>query len=394
MSGPLPGRPSLAHLRKQAKQLLAAQRRGDSRADDRFAAHLPALGNGAALALHDAQTVVAREHGFPSWQRLREEVRLRVRLPHDEPDRVILVEATGAKTRPADRHINCIEFAPGGDTLLSAGMDGRIRVWDPSTGTELRNVQAHPKSANTLSFHPDGAVFTSGSSDGTATVWHWPALNAAAHSRAKLGASSRFAPLGDRVLTIGLNGRAYLWTWPGFEPVGEMRAHSAKVISAAFTPDGEQVVTSALDGSIVLTRLADAESRVLRAAGGAPMVSLAFVPAAHGSEQGDEARLLGVEYGQGLRLMAWPDLVRVAEADIGAKGVFAMDFHPSEEVFAMCVERGVQIRRNTNLELLGTLSIPAKGVYTAAFSADDRWLAVAGADQRIRIWGMLGDMHD
>ena len=45
---------------------------------------LPALANTPAdridareLALHDAQSVIAREHGFASWNALREEVEAR-----------------------------------------------------------------------------------------------------------------------------------------------------------------------------------------------------------------------------------------------------------------------------------------------------------------------------
>jgi WD40 repeat protein len=382
MSMPVSGRPSLAHLKKQAQQLLSAHRRGDALARGRFAAHLPGYdrtGNG--VALHDAQSVIAREQGFPSWQRLRDEVRLRVRLPRGEPERVVRVEAAGETVRPADRHINRILFVPEGGTLLSAGMDGRLREWDPATGAELRAIQAHPKSANTISFHPDESVLATGSTEGTARVWRWPSLESVAESKAKVGASSRFSPLGERVLTVGLNGRAYLWSWPGLDAVADVRVHKAKVLSFAFTPDGEDVLTSALDGSVVRTRLANGESSVVRPPGGAPLLSLAFVPGA--------GHLLCVEYGHGLRLLTWPGLEPLAGAEIGAGGVYATDFHPSEEVFALCVERGVQIRRNEDLSLLGTLAIPAKGVYSAAFSADDRWLAVAGADQRIRVWRML-----
>lgn len=378
MSATLPVRPSLEHLKKQARQLLSRYRRDEGEAAGRFTRNLPGF-DGGAVALHDAQSVVAREHGCASWSALREEVRLRVRLPAGEPDHIILVTAAGDTVRPADRHLNCLAFAPGRHSLLSAGMDGRIREWDPASGAELRSVQAHPKSVNTLSFHPDETLLTSGCSDGTAVVHGWPSLETVAALTPKMGASSVFAPLGDRILTVGLNGRAYLWTWPGLDRVAEVRL-GKKVVARAFTPDAEHVLLSSLDGALVRVRLSDGETESLRDPGGAPIVSMAFVP-------GND-RLVVIEYGVGARLLD-AALETVAKADIGAPGVYTLRFHPSEDVFALCIEHGVQVRRSSDLSLLGTLDIPAKGVYALAFSPDDQWLAVAGADQRIRVWRMV-----
>ena len=63
----LPSAPSLEQLRKQAKDLLRAHRAGDPHAVARVAAHEP----DEPLKLTGAQHVVAREHGFPSWSRLK-----------------------------------------------------------------------------------------------------------------------------------------------------------------------------------------------------------------------------------------------------------------------------------------------------------------------------------
>jgi ankyrin repeat protein len=70
----LPPRADLDHLKKQAKLLLRLCRNGDPAAIERFAAHLPAAANRSAdeisalqFRLHDAQSCVAREYGFPSW---------------------------------------------------------------------------------------------------------------------------------------------------------------------------------------------------------------------------------------------------------------------------------------------------------------------------------------
>ncbi len=76
----LPERANLAQLKKQAKTLLHAARAKDPDALQRFQA-LPTLARiistqagGMNLALHDAQFVIAREHGFKSWKQLREHV--------------------------------------------------------------------------------------------------------------------------------------------------------------------------------------------------------------------------------------------------------------------------------------------------------------------------------
>jgi ankyrin repeat protein len=69
VSTSLPAAPSLEQLRKQAKELLRACRSGDPEAVARVATHHPHPE--APLKLTGAQLVVAREHGFAGWPRLR-----------------------------------------------------------------------------------------------------------------------------------------------------------------------------------------------------------------------------------------------------------------------------------------------------------------------------------
>jgi hypothetical protein len=67
----LPERPNLDHLKKQAKRLLAAYRKGDAEA---FAevARFERNPDTARFALADAQRILARAYGFASWKKLKE----------------------------------------------------------------------------------------------------------------------------------------------------------------------------------------------------------------------------------------------------------------------------------------------------------------------------------
>lgn len=80
----LPARPSLEHLRKEAKQRLAKLR-------------VQAQG----VQLGEAQFLVAREYGFPSWSVLKAEVERRAGLPRPTPTAPSLDQRRTA--RPAAR---------------------------------------------------------------------------------------------------------------------------------------------------------------------------------------------------------------------------------------------------------------------------------------------------
>src|SRR5205823_589347 len=77
----LPPRPNLDQLKRQAKELLQA---------------------GRAPALHDAQTLIAREYGFASWNKLREHVE-EVTLEFDAAVNEFLEAATDGRGDRAER---------------------------------------------------------------------------------------------------------------------------------------------------------------------------------------------------------------------------------------------------------------------------------------------------
>jgi hypothetical protein len=73
---PLPGRPSLESLRKQAKKLARAAAAGAAAAGARARAHLPHAD--LPLTGRNAQLVIAREYGYAGWQDLTAEVSRRL----------------------------------------------------------------------------------------------------------------------------------------------------------------------------------------------------------------------------------------------------------------------------------------------------------------------------
>jgi hypothetical protein len=75
-SKPLPARPSLESLHKQAKKLARDIAAGDAGAIARARAHLPKVER--PLTQRNAQLVIAREYGYAGWQDLTAEVSKRV----------------------------------------------------------------------------------------------------------------------------------------------------------------------------------------------------------------------------------------------------------------------------------------------------------------------------
>jgi len=104
----LPPRPNLDQLKRQAKELVQA---------------------GKAPALHDAQTLIAREYGFASWNKLREHVE-ELTLEFDEGVGQFLESATDGR---GDRAERILALHPGiaGANFYTALVIGDAKRVDP-----------------------------------------------------------------------------------------------------------------------------------------------------------------------------------------------------------------------------------------------------------------------
>ena len=102
----LPERPDVGQLRRLAKELRAAVRAGDPGAVERARKHVDDAP--ATMSLSAAQLVVAREHGFASWPRLRRSLRL---------------VASGCRGCPVlrSRGRSLLARSPPGETVVLAG---------------------------------------------------------------------------------------------------------------------------------------------------------------------------------------------------------------------------------------------------------------------------------
>jgi uncharacterized protein len=91
----LPTRPDVEQVRRQAKDLLSAARRADPAARER----IRTVSDRESLAA--AQLAVAREYGFASWTRLKQEVERRAVLNGRGVDRLEALLANEPHARNA-----------------------------------------------------------------------------------------------------------------------------------------------------------------------------------------------------------------------------------------------------------------------------------------------------
>jgi ankyrin repeat protein len=194
MSRQLPERPNLEQLKKQAKSLLHDADAKNAAALERFAA-LPAFSRIAAadaaaqrLALHDAQSVIAREYGFPSWNALREEVEARTMSFDAALEEFIRCATGGAKGR-AER---LLALHPG---IATATLQAELVLADTA------RVEAR------LAGQPDLATRPGG-------VQNWEPLLYACHTCMHGDRIEQIVAIARRLLALGANPNAeYHWNW-------------------------------------------------------------------------------------------------------------------------------------------------------------------------------------
>jgi ankyrin repeat protein len=323
----LPERPNLDHLKRQAKDLLHSARAKDLTALGRFRI-LPAFSRRsdddlrrAAIALHDAQSVIAREYGFDSWNALRERVE-EFAFELDTAVDQFMEAATGGRRERAERLLNLhpgIARANFYTALLlgdAATVDGRL-TGEPALAT----APGGPRGWEPLHYVCHSAV-------GAASPSREAGLVAIARRLIALGAdaNTRFPWLHHGVR------RPVLW---GAVCVVRSRALARALLEAGANPDdGVTLPLAAGGGDVAALELLSAHGANVNhpwaTDGGAPLYEIL-----HWAEKTDGARWL-------LAHGAEPDPIFAANGETPLH-VVAASWDP--ELAEELVSRGADVTR-------------------------------------------------
>jgi WD40 repeat protein len=175
-----------------------------------------------------------------------------------------LIQYAGLPPGQAPAALSSASFSPKGNLVITAGADGKARVWDWTLSTPdlLHVLDASPKPLSSASFSPAGNfttnpptnrdfVVTAGA-DGVARVWKSPEYELKAELSADASSpltSASFSPDGTFVVTAGADGVARVWEWrETTKPPFVLKASRKALSSASFSADGKFVVTGGSDG--------------------------------------------------------------------------------------------------------------------------------------------------
>jgi WD40 repeat protein len=143
-------------------------------------------------------------------------------------------------------------LSPDGTCIISGSGDNSVRVWDASTGIELKVLNGHTDDVNSVAFSPDGTHIVSGSSDNSVRVWdastgiELKVLNG--HSGTVF--STAFSPDGTHIVSGSSDNSVRVWDASTGIELKVLNGHSGVVISTAFSSDGTHIVSGSDDNSV------------------------------------------------------------------------------------------------------------------------------------------------
>ena len=109
--------------------------------------------------------------------------------------------------------VGSVAFSPDGTTLASGSLDGKVFLWETTTGQRKKILTGHTDEVYSITFSPDGRTLASGSWDKTLRLWD---ATTGQHKKTLTGHTGQvyciaFSPDGTALASGGIDGTVLLW---------------------------------------------------------------------------------------------------------------------------------------------------------------------------------------
>ncbi|WP_454620442.1 WD40 domain-containing protein [Bradyrhizobium cenepequi] len=276
--------------------------------------------------------------------------------------------------------VESVAFSPDGRTIVSGSRDKTLKLWDASSGRELRTLSGHSSLVTSVAFSPDGRTIVSGSRDETLKLWD---ASSGRELRTLRGHSAdvrsvAFSPDGRTIVSGSSDDILKLWDASNGRELWTLSGHFSSVESVAFSPDGRTIVS----GRHKTLKLWDASNgRELRTLSGHSdgVTSVAFSPDGRTIVSGSRDKILKLwdaSSGRELQTLSGH-----------SEGVTSVAFsRDGRAIVSGSGDKTLKLWDASSGRELRTLSGHSEGVTSVAFSPDGRTLASGSWDDTLKLW--------
>ena len=273
--------------------------------------------------------------------------------------------------------VTALNFSPNGQRIVSGGEDGTLRIWEVASGQQVAQLDGHEGKVSAVGFSPDGEQIVSGGD--TVRVWEVAGGQQVAQLDGHEGEVSAvgFSPDGLRVVSGGEDGTLRIWEVASRQEVAQLDGHEGEVSAVEFSPDGRQIVSGGEDGTL----------RIWEVASGQQVAQL----------DGHHGRVSSVEFSwDGEQIISGGDTVRLWEV-ASRQEVAQLNGHEGEVSAVGFSPDGLQIvsgGKDGTVRIWEVASgiqlTPLDGhvgkVYSLDFSPNGLQIVSGGKDGTLRIW--------
>ena len=151
------------------------------------------------------------------------------------------------------KRVLALAFSPDGTRLASGSKDNTVRLWDNASDSESTVLQKHTGWTNVLAFSPDGKILASGSTDKTVQLWDTATGEPIATLTGHLNGINAlaFSPNGTTLASGSTDGTVRFWNTENGDPLSTpITGHTEWVKAVAFSKDSSTLTSVAFNGAI------------------------------------------------------------------------------------------------------------------------------------------------